>query len=271
MCPAIVKTFRIRKRHLAGLASLVFLGFILAGIIEARLEKQSMAAMSWSVASKVIVVDPGHGGVDPGVVGKSGALEKDISLAVSKRLAANLGQAGAMVLMTRESDTDLSEPGTLGLMAKKREDLKKRVALANDNKADLYVSVHVNSFPDPSRRGAQTFVQHGSAESVMVAGFIQSELARVLKNTDRIPREVDYYITRHSNVPTVIVEIGFITNETEEKLLQDSDYQAKVAWAIHAGVVKYFAKRDALPHGRPDKENLIKTFKEHVPSVVKDP
>lgn len=269
MSPLVIKTFRIRKRHVAALVVLVFLSFFLSRLIEARAGRQAVEAMSWSVARKVVVVDPGHGGIDPGVVSKSGVLEKEITLAVARRLAENLGQAGAMVLMTRETDTDLADPGTVGIMARKREDLKRRVALANDNKADLYVSVHVNSFPSPDRRGAQTFVQPGSAESKKAAQFIQAELSRVLKNTVRMPNEVDYFITRNTAMPTVIVEIGFITNEAEEKLLQDPAYQGKVAWAIHAGIVKYFAQQGSSSQAPSDKERVIKTFKEQEPPLLK--
>jgi len=271
LSPMIVKAFRIRKRYLAALIVMVFLSLYLSRLIEHRADRHSVTVMSWSVVNKVIVVDPGHGGIDPGVVGKSGALEKDINLAVGKRLAANLGQAGAMVLMTRETDTDLSDPSTVGVMAKKREDLKRRVALANDHKADLYISVHVNSFPSADRRGAQTFVQPKSAESKKAAQFIQMELSSLLKNTDRLTNEVDFYITRNTSMPTVITEIGFMTNDSEEKLLQDLAYQGKVAWAIYAGAVKYFAQQGSSPQVSPEKEKIIKTFKEDEPGVIGEP
>jgi len=271
LSPVVIKSFRVRKRHIAGLVALVFLLFFASRLVEAGAGRRAVEAMSWSVAGKVVVVDPGHGGIDPGVVGKSGAMEKEIALAVARRLADNLGQAGAMVLLTRETDTDLAGSGAVGITARKREDLKRRVALANDNKADLYVSIHVNSFPSPDRRGARIFIQPGSAQSNKAARFIQEELAKILKNTGRLPMEVDYFITRNTTMPAVIAEIGFITNLAEEKLLQDPAYQGKVAWAIHAGVVKYFAQRDSSPMGRPDKENTIKTFKEQAPVDLGEP
>lgn len=271
MSPVIVKAFRVKKRYLVALVALVFLSFFLTKAKYDKTGQKAVTVMSQSLASRVIVVDPGHGGIDPGVVGKSGALEKDITLEVGRRLAANLGQAGAMVLMTRDTDTDLSDPGTIGVAAKKREDLKRRVALANDNEADLYISIHVNSFPSPSRRGAQTFVQPGSVESKKASQFIQLELSRLLKNTDREPAEVDFYITRNTSMPTVIVEIGFMTNETEEKLLQDPAYQGKVAWAIYAGVVKYFAQGGVPALEPSEKEKVIKTFKEQQPGSISEP
>jgi N-acetylmuramoyl-L-alanine amidase len=270
MSPTVVTALRVRKRHLAALVALVFLAFFLVRQIEDKAGRQAIMTMAPAVANRVIVVDPGHGGIDPGVVGKNGLLEKDITLAVGKRLAANLGQAGAMVLLTREADTDLSDPTTLGAAAKKREDLQRRVALANDNHADLYVSIHVNSFTSPDRRGAQTFVQPGKEKSLKASRHIQEELAGVLKNTARQPVEVDYYITRNTNMPAVVVEIGFLTNDAEARLLEDPAYQGKVAWAIYAGVVKYFAGEGAQTQTleSPDREEIIKTFKENVPKVL---
>ncbi|OPY59708.1 MAG: Germination-specific N-acetylmuramoyl-L-alanine amidase precursor [Pelotomaculum sp. PtaU1.Bin035] len=258
----VVKAFKIRMRWLAVLVALVFLSFPLAGLIRAMDGRKSVAAMSWSVANKVIVVDPGHGGFDPGVVSKSGILEKDINLAIGKRLAADLGQAGAMVLMTRDTDIDLSGPGTIGVAAKKKEDMKKRVALANDHNADLFISIHVNSVPSPAQCGARTFVQPGFSESKQAGQAIQTELSKVLKNTGRLTNEVDYYVTRNTSMPAVLVETGFITNESESRLLQDPAYQAKVAWAIYAGAVKYFS----LP-----PESIIKTFKEKQPDLLREP
>ncbi len=271
MSPIVVKAFRVKKRHLVLLVGLVFLAFFLSRSKHDLAEQKTVEVMSPSLTNRVILVDPGHGGIDPGVVGRSGALEKDITLEVGRRLAASLGQAGAMVLMTRDTDTDLSDPGTIGASAKKREDLKRRVALANDNEADLYVSIHVNSIPDPSRRGAQTFVQPGSVESKKASQFIQSELARLLKNTDRQPSEVDFFITRNTAMPAVIVEIGFMTNQAEGKLLTDPAYQGKVAWAIYAGVVKYFAQGGVPALEPSEKDKVIKTFKEQAPGSISEP
>lgn len=263
MSPTIVTAIRIRKRHLAALVALVFLSFFLARLFEDKNDRQSVAAMAPAVANRVIVVDPGHGGIDPGVVGKNGVYEKDITLAVGKKLAAHLGQSGAMVLMTRETDTDLSDSTTLGAAAKKREDLQRRVALANDNQADLYVSVHVNSFQSPDRRGAQTFVQPGKEESLKASRYIQDELARLLRNTTRQPVEVDFYVTKNTAMPAVVVEIGFLSNDAEAKLLENPVYQGKVAWAIYAGVVKYFAGQGPPTEETSERDKIIKTFKEN--------
>jgi len=248
---------------------LALLALPLSRYLEDRSAWQSVAVLSQSVVNKVIVVDPGHGGFDPGVV-RDGVLEKDIALAIGKRLATNLRQAGAIVLMTRETDADLSEPGTVGLAAKKHEDLKNRVALANEQKADLFVSIHVNSHPSANPHGAQTFVQPGSHESKKAGQIIQSELSAQLKNTDRLTKEVDYYITRNTTMPAVLVETGFISNANESRLLQDPAYQGKVSWAIYAGIVRYFSTA-AETGVSPDKQEVIKIFKEQSPGPLGEP
>lgn len=266
MSPAFLRAFRVKKSSIAVLAALVFLlvflSFCIIRAAEIRAGRHPAEALSAAAAKKVVVVDPGHGGFDPGAVGKSGVQEKDVNLEVARRLAAYLGQAGAMVVMTREADNDLSSPGAAGLVAKMREDLEARVALANEKKADLYVSIHAGSYPSPERCGARTFVQRGSAESMKAARFIQAELARAVKGSGLYTGEVDYYITRSVLMPAVVVETGFMSNEREEKLLADPAYQDKLAWAVYTGVAKYFAEQAASPQESPEKEKIIKTFKE---------
>jgi len=266
----IIKALRIRKRYLLGIVVLALLALSAAKYMDAAASRQAQAVLAWSVVNKVVVIDPGHGGFDPGVVVEKGVMEKDITLAIGKRLAADLRQAGAIVLMTRDADNDLSEPGTADLVEKKQEDLKKRVALANENKADLLISIHVNSIPSSAPRGAQTFVQPGFPESKKAGQAIQSGLSGFLKNTDRLTKEADYYITRTTSIPAVLVETGFISNTRESRLLQDPAYQGKVSWAIYAGIARYFAEA-AGTGASQDKEEVIKMFKEQSPDALGEP
>jgi len=210
--------------------------------VASSIEGRSISALSWAVAGRLIVVDPGHGGDDPGAVGKTGALEKDIVLAVAKHLASILGQAGAEVVLTRENDLDLSDAGIYDLHVRKMQDLSRRVALANDRKADLFISIHVNSFPDARENGAQAFSQPGSVEGKKLSRAIQHELNRFLAYPGREAKQVDYYICRMVKMPGSIVEIGFLSNPEEEKLMLDLNYQYRIAWAIYAGIVRYFAQ-----------------------------
>lgn len=230
---------------LLAVAFLVFCFTFCANRLVDAKRQESVKALSWALVKKAVVVDPGHGGVDPGAVGKNEILEKDIVLAVGHKLAAFLQQGGAKAILTRKTDTDLSDPELTGLYAKKRQDLARRVALANESRADLMISIHTNSFPDTRRRGAQTFYQANSFESRRLALTIQKELNHLLKDDRRAPLTGNYYLLKESKIPTVIVEIGFLSNPQEYKLLQDPAYQTKIAWCLYAGLVHYFAERTA--------------------------
>lgn len=256
-----IGTVRIRKRHLVALAAVVFLALFLARLVEERTDLHAIRAMAPAVAQRVVVVDAGHGGDDPGERGKGGIEEKDITLAVAKKLTDYLTQGGAKVLLTRETDTDLSDPATVGAAAKMMESLQRRVALANDNKAELFLSIHVSSFSDNSKCGAQTFVQQGMEKSLLAGRLIQEELAGRLKNTKSDqPVEVDHYLTKNTTMPAVVIEAGFLSNDAEARLLMDESYQERVALAIYTGVIKYFA-REPLSQENSAREEIIETFK----------
>jgi N-acetylmuramoyl-L-alanine amidase len=120
------------------------------------------ATKTWSdwtlpLSGKTIALDAGHGGPDGGASSKEGVIEKDINLAITLQLRDYLQQAGALVVMTRETDTDLADPGTKGYSKRKTEDLHNRADMINEKNADMFLSVHLNSIPSPRWKGAQTF------------------------------------------------------------------------------------------------------------------
>lgn len=238
---AIVKS----KHCLLLILFLLFAGLIFGHFYQSYQKQQAIQTISWSVAGKVIVVDPGHGGRDPGAIGANGALEKNINLELAKCLKNLLLQAGAVVIMTREGDYDLTDPGLAN--NKKSADLKARVDLVRKCEADICVSIHVNSFPSSRWWGAQTFYYTPSNESKRLASLIQDELLRLLGNSGRWIKPEDFYIIREVKIPAVLVEVGFISNPQEEQRLKTSVYQEKTAWCIYAGIVRYFAGDEEIP------------------------
>jgi N-acetylmuramoyl-L-alanine amidase len=231
---AYFKVIKAPKFFVAGLIVLAGIAFIVIHHIAACLYYKDINVISWSVANKVIVVDPGHGGIDPGAVGALGTLEKDINLAIAKRLSLVLSQAGAVVVMTREDDSCYS--------SRKKEDLDARIALTEKHKADIFLSIQGNALKSSKWSGAQTFYYPRFEESKKLAVSIQDELGRILKNTKRLARpHTEAYILRQLQMPAVVIEVGFMSNPQEERLLNDTYYQGKAAWAIYAGVVKYLA------------------------------
>jgi len=197
-----------------------------------------------------VVIDPGHGGVDTGARGRSGAMEDDIVLEIGLKLRALLQSEGVQVVMTREADIDLATPGS---GRRQRESLEKRVATIKDGKADITVSIHCNAVPSPQWYGAQVFYD-GSRDdgSILLAQCIQSEIARLVGGTSRqASQKIDHFVLKNSNVPSVTVEAGFLSNPREEGLLMQGDYQRSLAWGIFSGLMKFALETAATVTGVP--------------------
>lgn len=195
---------------------------------------------------KVIIIDPGHGGIDGGMVGKTtGVYESRINLEIALKLRKYLEESGSLVLMTRDENVGLyTEGGTV--RKKKNEDLRNRKRLFDESNADMVISIHSNSFQETKYSGAQSFYNPQCERSKLIADLAQEELIRVLDNgnTRKAKPKKDVYILKNVKVPTVIIECGFLSNPKEERLLQDSNYQEKIAWSIYVGILKYFHRLD---------------------------
>jgi len=191
-----------------------------------------------AVSGVRIVIDPGHGGVDPGAVGQGGALEKDVVMAIASKLAPMFQRVAIHTTMIRDGDVDLG--GGVGtLRNQKRTDLARRVEIANQSGADIYLSLHANSFPSPRWSGAQTFYYPGKQDGEALAVAIQSELVKALPSNTRQARPGEYYVLERTSMPAVVIEVGFLSNPREEELLQDPGYQRVIAEAIFKGVVQF--------------------------------
>jgi len=188
------------------------------------------------IMNKVIVIDAGHGGPDPGKPGKYGKDEDELNLEIAQKLRELIEESGGIVVMTREDDT-LSDSSL-------SKDLKNRVVKANEVIADVLISIHLNSFSQSKYKGAQVFYQNNSEKGKLLAELIQQELRNTLDpNNDRMAKSSNsYYLLRNAKMPAVIVECGFMSNPEEEKLLNDENYQYKIAWAIYKGLIHYFQK-----------------------------
>jgi N-acetylmuramoyl-L-alanine amidase len=188
--------------------------------------------------SVTIVIDPGHGGFDPGKIGINKALEKDINLSISKKLKGYLEQKGIKVIMTREEDKGLHGENAGD---KKRADMRKRVSIINESDALIAVSIHQNSFTAESSKGFQVFYYQNSVEGKLLAETLQEKTKDTLKDGNK--REArpnqSYYMLKNTKCPLVIVECGFLSNWTEANLLCEEEYQKKIAWAIHLGLLEY--------------------------------
>ena len=211
-----------------------------AGIITYMTAKDVFEEVSVKGNKKCkVVIDSGHGGIDPGKVGVNGAYEKDINLAIALLLKEILENNDCEVVMTRETDTGLYSESDKN---KKTADLRKRVELMNSEKPDVIVSIHQNSFTQESSKGAQVFYQTTSEEGKKFAEIMQKELAAGLdKDNKRVAKpNSDYYILKNSVGVAIIVECGFLSNPQEAQQLVNGDYQKKVAETVANGIINYF-------------------------------
>lgn len=194
-------------------------------------------------SNKVIIIDAGHGGIDGGAVGGNGVIEKDINLAIAQKLKGYIESGGDTCIMVREVDEGLyTEYGTI--RKKKNEDLKNRKEIIKNHNADVFLSIHLNSFPETKYYGAQVFYPRDDDTSRLLANITQEELIKILNrgNKREAKSSTDYYLLKNNSIPSILIECGFLSNPEEEKLLVDSSYQNKIAWAVYKGVVVYFSK-----------------------------
>lgn len=191
----------------------------------------------------VVVVDPGHGGIDPGVVGKtSGVKESTLNLEISKLLKKRFYAEGVTALLTRTNDNGLYGSPANGFKAR---DLENRVKIAREVNADIFISVHINEYSDTNRRGAQVFYKAGCKDSKSMAQSIQSQLNGLEESVrEYSPLSGDYYVLNNAVCPAVIVECGFLSNAEDEKLLLDKTYREKVSECIYYGVISYLQKEE---------------------------
>jgi len=199
------------------------------GIVEGTIQPPYL------LAGLTIVVDPGHGGKDVGAVGSSGSYEKNSTLPVGLYLADLLRQAGAKVVMTRTGDT--SPAGTDYTELK---DLQARVKIANQIPADLYVSIHNDAFSNPEAGGVTTYISADNPkaeEGRKLASAVQQELIKQVGLQDRKVKTANFYVIKNTTMPAILVELGFISNPVEEKLITDPEFQKKSALGIYRGVL----------------------------------
>lgn len=190
-----------------------------------------------------VVLDAGHGGDDPGKIGINGAQEKEINLLIAEKIKKYLEANDVRVVMTRESDDGLYDPGVSN---KKVQDMKRRIAIIDETAPQITVSIHQNSYPEEYVHGAQVFFYTGSREGQALAEAIQAQMVAKVdpENKRQVKANDSYYLLKKTGTPIVIVECGFLSNGEEAEKLCDDEYQEEIAWAIHMGILQYLNAQD---------------------------
>ena len=185
---------------------------------------------------KIIYLDPGHGGPDPGAMYKD-IKEKDINLQISKKLEERLTKLGAIVYLTRYGDYDLSVNNTIN---RKRSDLSRRGNIINKSDCDLFLSIHLNAESTGIWKGAQTFYNTNNKQNKEIAKILQQQFKDDLNSKRKEKNKNDLYLQKRINKPGVLIEVGFLSNASERYLLRQKTYQDKVTLSITNGILKYF-------------------------------
>ncbi|MBE6150080.1 MAG: N-acetylmuramoyl-L-alanine amidase CwlD [Firmicutes bacterium] len=196
----------------------------------------TVRALNLPLLGKVIYIDPGHGGKDPGAI-YGNDIESNINLELSKQLYLELTRNGAIVYLTRNDNYDLSLPNAT---SRKKSDLSQRVKIINNSNADLYLSIHLNADTSSTWRGAQVFYDNINSKNKELAQIMQEEYISNL-NTKREYKNIKgHFLYRRINIPGVLIEAGFLTNSSDRYLLKSEEYQKKFAKITTLGVIKYF-------------------------------
>lgn len=185
-----------------------------------------------------IVLDAGHGGFDPGKIGVNGQEEAEINLAIAEKVKTYLEANDVKVIMTRETPEGLYDENTNN---KKVQDMKRRIEIIEKNAPVAAISIHQNSYTEEYVNGAQVFYYTDSKEGEQLAEFLQKSLRENLNPENHRQKKSNnsYYLLKKTQIPTVIVECGFLSNYKEATLLESEEYQDKLAWAIHMGILQF--------------------------------
>lgn len=226
----------MKKKRMEALMGVLVLAFMLV-LVKNYQVAGVLSTKSSADTQKVIVIDAGHGGDDPGKIGINNALEKDVNLQIAYKLKEFLESSDVKVVLTRKGDGGLYSAQASN---KKSDDMRKRCAIIDDANPVFTVSIHQNSYHEEGIHGAQVFYYDQSPEGKEIAECIQQCLRERLEpeNKREAKGNSSYYLLRKTSHPTVIVECGFLSNYQEAQKLIDDYYQEKVAWAIHMAIME---------------------------------
>ena len=213
----------------------LFLIYVLSRQAAALVLASSASAQT---APPTVVIDSGHGGNDPGKIGVDGSLEKEINLQIARRLKTYLEASDVTVVMTREDDRGLYEETN---SSKKMADMKNRCGKIAEAEPDLVVSIHQNSYHQEPISGGQVFYYKTSERGKRLAEILQRRFDYVLgeRNTRQAKPNGNYYLLLHVKQPIVIVECGFLSNWKEAADLNAEEYQDRLAWTLHMGIMEF--------------------------------
>ncbi len=231
----------IKNRYLiAGFLIAIGIATSLYGLTNIYKSEQVSAT---PLAGKVVLLDPGHGGIDAGA-SDNGAVEKKLNLEIALILKSYIESNGGICYLTRTEDTNTADPNRAKGITQKSSDLKTRKESISKLNADIFISIHMNKFSQEQYFGLQVFYDPGNPENKKLGEAIQNSAKNVLDNGNHRKAKATgdkIYVLKGNSIPCALVECGFLSNQAEAEKLQTSEYQRKVAWSIFLGIAEYFS------------------------------
>ena len=231
----IVKT----KKEIMGLSLMLFFGISFGMILNLSTIKD---VFSVNKNIKTIIIDAGHGLPDGGTTGNAGTIEQEINLQIAKKTEEVLSGKGYRIIMTRTNEESLATDESNTIKKMKVEDMKKRKEIIKKSNADLFLSIHMNSYPNENVSGLRFFYSENHPQIFNLAEQIQIEIGKItgaktysIKTADK-----DLFLMKNVPVPAILAECGFLSNKDEEQKLRETEYQAKIAWAIGEAIDNYY-------------------------------
>lgn len=224
--------------------------FVLLAVC-ARVSDQAVPATATADDRPVIVLDAGHGGLDSGAVGKNGTLEKDVNLSVVKHLREMLELSGFNVVVTRDEDISIYDPGVEGIRNQKLSDMDNRLEIVRSYPDSVFLCIHQNNYTDPQYFGGQMFYNNNNPDNRTLAQIMQNRFAILQEGNDREIKlsGEELFLLKSNENPSLMIECGFLSNPEEEARLATTEYQQQIAFTIYCGLLEYI---DATTEDAPD-------------------
>ena len=215
----------------------------------ARVTDNALPTAVETAEKPVIVLDAGHGGLDSGAVGKSGLLEKDVNLSVVKKLASMLKMSGFEVVLTRNEDISIYDPGVEGIRNQKLSDMDNRLEIVQKYPDSIFLCIHQNNYTDPQYFGGQMFYNNNNPNNRTLAQIMQNRFAILQPGNDREIKlsGEELFLLKSNPNPSLLIECGFLSNPKEEALLATDEYRQQTAFTIYCGLIEFLEATSETP------------------------
>lgn len=207
----------------------------------ARMTDSALPASADISDRPVIVLDPGHGGLDSGAVGKNGVLEKDVNLSVVKHLQKLLELSGFRTVLTRSEDISIYDAGVEGIRNQKLSDMDNRLEIIQSYPDSIFLCIHQNNYTDPQYFGGQMFYNNNNPDNRTLAQIMQNRFAQLQPGNDREIKLTgdELFLLKSNKNPSLMIECGFLSSPEEEAKLGTEEYRQQLAFTIYGGVLEY--------------------------------